>query len=58
MAAVEGNAARLVRIDPATGGEVTELDLEDFLSRSWGCASHNAAWIARAALPAALGGSP
>ena len=36
MAAVEGNAARLVRIDPATGGEVTELDLEDFLSRSWG----------------------
>ena len=36
LAAVEGNAARLVRIDPATGGEVTELDLEDFLARSWG----------------------
>jgi hypothetical protein len=36
LAAVEGNAARLVRIDPTTGGEVTELDLEDFLARSWG----------------------
>jgi hypothetical protein len=36
LAAVEGNAARLVRIDPSTGGEVTELDLEDFLARSWG----------------------
>jgi hypothetical protein len=36
LAAVEGNAARLVRIDPTTGGEVTELDLQDFLARSWG----------------------
>lgn len=36
LAAVEGTAARLVRIDPATGGEATELDLEEFLARSWG----------------------
>jgi hypothetical protein len=36
LAAVEGNAARLVRIDPATGGEATELDLEEFLPRAWG----------------------
>jgi hypothetical protein len=36
LAAVEGNAARLVRVDPATGGEATELDLEEFLPRAWG----------------------
>jgi hypothetical protein len=36
LAAVEGNAARLVRIDTTTGGEVTELDVEEFLARSWG----------------------
>jgi hypothetical protein len=36
LAAVEGNAARLVRIDPTTGDEATELDLADFLSRAWG----------------------
>ena len=36
LAAVEGNAARLVRIDPSTGSEATELDLEDFLARNWG----------------------
>jgi hypothetical protein len=36
FAAVEGNAARLVRIDPTTGGEASELDLEDFLARRWG----------------------
>jgi hypothetical protein len=36
LAAVEGNTARLIRIDPATGGELTELDLADFLARSWG----------------------
>jgi len=36
LAAVEGNVARLVRIDTTTGGEVTELDLGDFLVRSWG----------------------
>jgi hypothetical protein len=36
LAAVEGNAARMVRIDPTTGGEATELDLADFLARSWG----------------------
>jgi hypothetical protein len=34
--AVEGNAARLVRVDPTTGAEATELDLQDFLPRAWG----------------------
>jgi hypothetical protein len=36
LAAVEGNAARLVRIDPTTGKEQTDLDLKDFLARRWG----------------------
>lgn len=36
LAAVEGTAARIVRIDPTTGRDVTELDLGDFLSRAWG----------------------
>jgi hypothetical protein len=36
LAAVEGNAARVVRIDPTTGGETTELDFNAFLPRRWG----------------------
>jgi hypothetical protein len=36
LAAVEGSAARIIRIDPATGGEATEIDLVDFLGGSWG----------------------
>jgi hypothetical protein len=36
LAAVEGDAARMVRIDPATGAEATELDLPRFLSAAWG----------------------
>jgi hypothetical protein len=36
LAAVEGSAARIIRIDLATGGEATEIDLVDFLGRSWG----------------------
>lgn len=36
LAAVEGNAARVVRVDPSTGSEATELDVLDFLGRSWG----------------------
>jgi hypothetical protein len=35
LAAVEGNAPRLVRINPSDGSEVTELDLPDFLMRAW-----------------------
>jgi len=35
LAAVEGNAPRLVRVNPSDGGEVTELDLDDFLERAW-----------------------
>ena len=36
LAAVEGNAARLIRVDPRDGSEVTELDLADFLGTAWG----------------------
>lgn len=36
LAAVEGNAARMVRIDPASGSETTELWFTPFLSRAWG----------------------
>ena len=36
LAAVESTASRIVRIDPRDGAEITELDLRDFLSRSWG----------------------
>ena len=36
IAAVEGSAARIVRVDPRDGGEVTDLDLQDFLGRAWG----------------------
>jgi hypothetical protein len=36
LAAVEGNAARIVRVDPREGSEATDLDLQDFLTRAWG----------------------
>ena len=36
LAAVEGTAARIVRIDPRDGSETTELDLHDYLSKAWG----------------------
>jgi hypothetical protein len=36
LAAVEGSAARLVRVDPRDGSEATELDLADFLGTAWG----------------------
>jgi len=36
LAAVEGSAARIVRVDPRDGSEVTELGLADFLTRQWG----------------------
>lgn len=35
LAAVEGTAARIVRINPETGQDFPELDLRAFLSRSW-----------------------
>lgn len=35
LAAVEGNQSRIVRIDPATGAETTDLDLDDFLDAAW-----------------------
>jgi hypothetical protein len=36
LAAVEGSAARVVRVDPRDGSEATELDLADFLGTAWG----------------------
>jgi len=36
LAAVEGNAARIVRVDPRDGSEATELNLADFLVQRWG----------------------
>ena len=36
LAAVEGNNARIVRIDPATGTDATDLDLGQLLDTSWG----------------------
>lgn len=35
LAAIEGNAAGIVRVDPRDGGEVTEVNLSDFLRRHW-----------------------
>jgi poly(A) polymerase len=36
MVAVEGTAVRILRIDPSTGRDETELDLQAFVGRSWG----------------------
>ena len=36
LAAVEGSVPRILRIDPNTGAEATELDLKEFLERAWG----------------------
>ena len=36
LAAIEGNASRIIRIDPRNGGETTELDVDDFLGQAWG----------------------
>ena len=36
LAAVEGSAARIVRVDPRDGSEVTELDIVGFLGQLWG----------------------
>jgi hypothetical protein len=36
LAAVEGNHARIVSIDPKTGAETTDLDLGAFLDAAWG----------------------
>jgi hypothetical protein len=35
LAAVEGDDARIIRVDPNDGSEVTELDLGAFLSNQW-----------------------
>ena len=35
LAAVEGNRARIVRIDPRDGSETTDLDLGPLLDRAW-----------------------
>lgn len=36
LAAIEGNASRIVRIDPSTGAETTDLDLAHLLDTAWG----------------------
>ena len=36
LAAVESNAARIVRVNPRDGSEATELDLPDILRQHWG----------------------
>jgi hypothetical protein len=36
LAAVEGSAGRIVRVNPRDGSEVTELDLANFLHQRWG----------------------
>jgi len=73
LAAVEGNAARIVRVDPRDGSEATELNLADFLVQRWGmragyviAAYNNMAKIQRAFRPRAdprrsrprIGGDP
>ncbi len=35
LAAVEGSAARIVRVDPRDGSEAAEVDLPGFLGRQW-----------------------
>jgi hypothetical protein len=35
LAAVEGDGARIIRVDPNDGSEATDLDLETFLSNHW-----------------------
>jgi hypothetical protein len=35
LAAVEGDAARIILVDPNDGSEATDLDLETFLSKHW-----------------------
>jgi hypothetical protein len=37
LAAVEGNAARIVRVNPRDGSEATELDLRIFSASTGGC---------------------
>jgi hypothetical protein len=36
LAAVEGSAARIVRVNPRDGSEATELNLPDYLRQHWG----------------------
>ena len=36
LAAVEGTAGRIIRVDPRDGSEATDLDLHDFLGKAWG----------------------
>jgi hypothetical protein len=36
LAAIEGNAPRIVRIDLRDGSETTEVEIDDFLGRAWG----------------------
>jgi hypothetical protein len=58
LAAVEGSMARIVRVDPRDGSELTEVDLPDFLRRRWGMPASYviAAYNDMAAIPDPAGG--
>jgi hypothetical protein len=65
LAAVEGNAARIVGVNPRDGSEATELDLPDILRQHWGMPASTATGavissLARAmlALQVALASNP
>jgi hypothetical protein len=36
LAAIEGDAPQIVRIDPRNGGETTEVEIDDLLGHAWG----------------------
>jgi hypothetical protein len=58
LAAVEGTASRIVRVDPQDGSETTELDIADFLRRRWGMRASYviAAYNDMAKIPDSAGG--
>jgi len=58
LAAVEGNAGRIVRVDPRDGSETTEIDLPDFLRQNWGMPASYviAAYNDMASIPDPAGG--
>jgi hypothetical protein len=59
LAAVDGSAARIVRVDPRDGSDGTELDLPDFLRQHWGMPASYviAAYNDMAKIPDPVGGT-
>jgi len=58
LAAVEGTAPRIVRVDPRDGSDATELDIVDFLKQRWGMSADYviAAYNDMARIPDPAGG--